>query len=117
MDNSVKDRIRVLLNNIYTVMSDLQGKTMEQFAESDLLVRATCFSIVQVGEQMIQLEKKLKNNYPNIPWEESRKLRNLIVHIYHKVDADQIYDTAVTDLPPLKEEFLKIRNDLLKTTN
>ena len=117
MDETMLKRIDLLLKHINLVLADIKDKNVEQFSESDLLVRATCFSIVQVGEQMIQLEKKLKNNYPSIPWEESRKLRNLIVHIYHKVDADQIYDTAVTDLPPLKEEFLKIRDDLLKTTN
>ena len=117
MDEEMLKRIDLLLKHIDIVLADIKDKSMEQFSESDLLVRATCFSIVQVGEQMIQLGKKIKNNCPDVPWEEAAKLRNLIVHVYHKVDADQIYDTAVTDLLPLKEDFLKIRKDLLKTTN
>lgn len=117
MDNSVKDRIRVLLNNIDTVMSDLQGKTMEQFAESDLLVRATCFSIAQIGEQMIKMEKHLAEKYPSLPWDEARALRILIVHIYNKVDAAQIYQTALKNLPDLKEDFLAIQEELFGKAN
>ena len=40
-------------------------------------------------------------------------MRNLIVHVYVKVDAAQVYETATTDLDTLKEYFSKIKQDLL----
>lgn len=117
MGNSIKDRIRFLLKHIDTVLSDTKGKTLEQFAESDLLVRATCFSIVQVGEQMTKLEKHLADKYPDLPWDEARDMRILIVHIYNKVDAAQIYKTAMNDLPELKEKIMAISDEMFGPIN
>ena len=82
---------------------------LEEFQKSDLYVRATCFSLMQIGEQLTHLHKIIGNDYPNIPWNEAIKLRTLIVHIYNKVIASRIYDVAKKDLEPLRTEILKIK--------
>lgn len=95
------------------IQNDLANKTYEEFEKSDLLVRATAFSLMQIGEQMNKLETVFKDRYPELPWTDARRMRNLIVHVYVKVDAAQVYETATTDLDTLKEYFSKIKQDLL----
>ena len=114
---SIKNEIRridFLLKHINLIENDLNTKSLEDFRQHDLLVRATSFSLVQIGEQMNRLEEDLREKYPDVPWSDARSMRNIIVHVYSKVDADQVYKTAKTDLGTLKTAFTKIKEDLLK---
>ena len=105
-------RINFLLKQIDLIQSDLKNKSYEDFEKSDLLVRATAFSLMQIGEQMNKLETIFGSRYPELPWADARRMRNLIVHVYVKVDTAQVYSTACTDLDVLKNYFLKIKKDL-----
>lgn len=112
MDDIIALRIDSLLMQIDKIQNDLNGYTLDEFAKSDLLVRATCFSLVQIGEQMNRLEESLGKKFPNLPWREARRMRNLIVHVYNKVDAEEVFATYKNDLESLKREFLKIKEVL-----
>lgn len=78
-----------------------------------MLARATAFSLMQIGEQMNRLEESYRDLYPDLPWKDARDMRNVIVHVYSKVDAAQVCMTATKDFDILKEYFLKIKNDLI----
>ena len=103
-----EQRIETIIRFIDGVEKDLENTSLEDFNKSDLLVRATCFSLVQIGEHMNRLEKKIGTEYPNLPWSEAIKLRNLVVHVYNQVKSEIIYEVAKIDLPKLKANFLKI---------
>ncbi len=102
-------RIDSILKHISLVKDDLKDMSLEQFASSDLHVRGTCFSLMQIGEQLTKLESIFKDDYPNIPWKEAIKLRTLIVHVYNKVDAYEIYKIAKNDLDDLETAIKSIK--------
>ena len=106
-------RIDSLLEHIDLVFSDTNGLSSADIEKSNLLLRATCFSVAQIGEMMVQLEKELSSKYDRLPWVDARKMRNIIVHDYVGTDVEQVYSTIQYDLPSLKTAFLAIRNDLL----
>ena len=113
MDNTLNIlRINLLLKHINIIQNDLKGLTLDDFKKSDLLVRATCFSLAQIGEQMNKLQDNYGECYPELPWSEARKMRNIIVHVYNKVDAEQVYLTATKDLDELKSKFEQIKTDI-----
>ena len=72
MDRKVLLRIDSLLTHIDEVLEDTKDVSLDKFKSSRLLLKATCFSISQIGEQMIKLEESLKNKYPNLPWKNAR---------------------------------------------
>ena len=109
---SLTSRIDVILKHIEEVQKDVQGKTLDEFKESDLFVRATCFSIAQIGENMSKLEEKIGEKYPDIPWRKAKDMRNIIVHVYNKVKAEVVYNTAIKNMDELKQSLLKIKSDL-----
>ena len=106
-------RIDSLLDHIDLVFNDTDGLTIEEIEKSNLLLRATCFSVAQIGEMMNQLEKALSQKYDQLPWLSARKMRNIIVHDYGGTDIEQVYSTIREDLPDLKTAFLTIKNDLI----
>ena len=104
-----KLRVESILEHISLVIDDLKNVSLEEFQQSSLHVRGTCFSLMQIGEQLTKLESLFAKDYPNIPWKEAIKLRTLIVHVYNKVDAEEIYKIAKNDLEPLKREIELIK--------
>ena len=105
-------RIDTILKHIQTIKNDVGNKTLEEFQKSDLLVRATCFSLVQIGEHMARLEEKIGSDYPNLPWRKAKNMRNLIVHVYNHVKGEIIYNTIQNDLDELENEITLVKNEL-----
>lgn len=116
MDEITLLRIDSVLKRIDEVLNDTNGVTLDELKKSNLLLRATCFSVAQIGEMMNQLEKTLGTKYWNLPWIGARRMRNVIVHDYGNADVEQVYSTIHGDLPSLKTAFLTIRNDILSQT-
>ena len=112
MDKVEVQRIDLLIKHINLIQNDIKDKTLDDFKESDLLVRATCFSLVQIGEQMNRLEEKYRQNHPDIPWSSARQMRNIIVHVYNKVDAEQVWSTATQYLDELKNKFKALKAEI-----
>ena len=114
--NLLIQRINSLIEQIELIKNDTKGKIVEDFSKSSLLTRGTAFSLVQIGEQVIKLEKILKNKYPRINWVQIRGMRNFVVHDYGSVDIEQLYSTIHQDLDDLKSAMLAILNDYEKGT-
>ena len=112
MDELIIYRIDTLLDHIDLVLKDTEGLSINELEEKNLLLRATCFSIAQIGEMMVQLHKYLANEYPNLPWDAAKHMRNVIVHDYGHIDIEQIYSTIHNDLPVLKILFLNIKKNI-----
>ena len=112
MVKDVSDRIDFLIKHINLVENDLEGKSAEELSESQLLARAVSFSIMQIGEQMIKLQDVLQEKYPDVPWSNARSMRNVIAHMYHIIDTDQVYDVAINELPKIKKAFITIKEDV-----
>ena len=105
-------RIDGVLKTIQRVQSELESISIDKFKESNLLQEAISFSISQIGERMNKLEELLGDKYPSIPWKQARKMRNIIIHDYDHVDFEKVYYTSTKDLPLLKQELLKVKNDI-----
>ena len=112
MDDKLTLRIDSLLSHIDKVLNDTNGLTIEEFEKNDLLVRATCFSVAQIGENMNKLEESLSQRYPDLPWTSARSMRNVIVHDYDGTDVEEVLSTIRNDLPLLKTAFLSIKRDI-----
>ena len=59
MDDLLVDRIDSLLKHIDEIENDLKGLTIKELENSNKLLKADCFSLTQIGEQMNQLERKI----------------------------------------------------------
>ncbi len=112
MAKKVVERIDGILKQIKKTQQRLNSISFEEFNKSDLLPDVISFNLVQIGERMNRLEEIIGIKYPNLPWKEARKMRNIIVHDYDHVDYEKVYHTAIDDLPLLKEGVLKVKDDI-----
>ena len=112
MDDITLLRINSLLKQIDMVLEDTKDKSLEELSETSVLLRATCFSIMQIGEEMNKLQKKLGEKYANLPWQDARSMRNVIVHDYQSINVELVDLTIKNNLPKLKIAFEQIKKEL-----
>ncbi len=81
-----------------------------------ILLDSICMKLVAIGESLKNLDKvsnkELLVQYPQIQWKQAMGMRDIIVHHYFDVDAEQIFVTLKEDLPPLIDVLSMIKNDL-----
>lgn len=82
-----------------------------QWIQQDAMLRN--FEII--GEASNHISPEIKQNYPDVEWEAMRGMRNFIIHEYFGVDIASVWNTALNDIPILKNQIIKILEDLKKS--
>ena len=109
--------IRDSLELIEKRCSDIYS--VDDFLLSDsgmMKLDSVCMKLPAIGESIKNLDKitnkELLVKYPEIPWRNVMGIRDIIVHHYFDVDADEIFRICKEDIPQLYKVIIKIINDL-----
>ncbi len=105
-------RIDTIIKHIDSATNDLNDVSFEDFKGTSLLARATAFSIEQICEHMTKIRKQYERAYPEIPWDKAYDMRIIIAHMYLEIDTKIVYKTVKNDLPLLKQQLLKLKEDI-----
>ncbi|MCL2170571.1 MAG: DUF86 domain-containing protein [Defluviitaleaceae bacterium] len=85
------------------------------YLDDDYVLDNLAFQLFQAGEQLAQgkLSENTKSRYPNIPWDDIRKLRNFISHSYAQKRNAVLINVIENDVPKYIEMLSGVRGDLL----
>ena len=82
--------------------------TKDEFVQDadkqDLVVH----SLEIIGEATAHISDDFKKEHSQILWREMKDARNLLIHQYFRIDPEEIWTIAVTDIPSLTEDLEKI---------
>ena len=101
-------RIRHILDAAREALSFASGKTRLDLNTNRMMVLSLVKEIEIIGEAAGQVTEETKNTYKTIPWLDMIDMRNHLIHVYFEVDLDILWDTVVSDLPPLIEALDEI---------
>ena len=81
------------------------------------LLDSVCMKLIAIGESTKNLDKITDKNllscYPEIPWKRVMGVRDIIVHHYFDVDAEEIFHICKRDIPLLHQTIKQIIHDLV----
>ena len=100
----ILDRIRRIED--YTV----DGR--DTFLASELLQDGVIRSFEVIGEVIKRLDPALTAQYPQATWSDFAGFRDILIHQYHKVRLDLVWDFAQEKLPALKDAVMALLMDL-----
>ena len=83
----------------------ISGFDFAQFKRDYKTVDAVIRNFEIIGEASKNLAKEIKDNYPNVPWEEMYRLRNRISHEYFGIDYEIIWDIISRHLPNNRKDI------------
>lgn len=118
----VLDIISILEEVLVTIQRRTEHITSpNDFLCSDsgmILLDSVCMKLVAVGESIKNIdkitEKQLFKDYQSINWKDVMGMRDIIVHHYFDIDADEIYKTLKEDIPLLLAALREIKSHLIK---
>ena len=90
-----------MLDAAKTVVTILSGKTKDDWDNDIVLRMAVERGIEIIGEAARRVSKTFTNQHPEIPWSTIISQRNILIHEYGRIDHDQLYRTAIQDVPKL----------------
>ncbi len=96
-------RIRVgdALEAAQKIIAHTSELNHDQFAADEWCVDAVLRNPTVIGEAARHMPDEILSKYPDIPWQDIRDIRNIVVHEYFGVDLSIIWRTIQEDLPPL----------------
>ena len=105
-----RDRIvlQKVLSEVGIAQTMMDGCTLEQFKQNEMLMRAVGMTVINIGELVKNLSDETRLAYPHIPWKAIAGFRDVAAHKYQTLRMEDVYETVVTDFPALKEQIERI---------
>lgn len=103
-----KGRLLRIIESIYRIDRILHRAKLELSVDDELIQESLAISLIQIGENTNKISQSIQDKYQEISWRKIKGMRNIITHEYHKIDHNQIFETATQDIPLLKEQMLGI---------
>ena len=109
---------RLYLKDIFEAMDAAQafvsGMGFDAFVADDKTTSAVLQKIKIVGEAAKKVPETIRQDYPQLPWQQMTEIRDQIVHAYFAVDYTVVWDTLKVDIPQLQPIIRQILEDLEK---
>lgn len=56
-----------------------------------------------IGEAAAKVSMACRERHPQLPWRQIVGMRNRLIHAYHDIDLDVLWDTVTLSLEPLRQ--------------
>lgn len=99
-------RIQHILDYCNAIEKTVQryGNSFEIFDQDEDFQRSISFSILQIGELSGGLSEEYRKKTSNrVQWGPIKGMRNMVAHSYGSMDRQIIWETAIVDIPTLKQ--------------
>jgi uncharacterized protein with HEPN domain len=106
---SSKERIELILQAINKIQQYTESQTFETFLKDPKTVEACLFNYTIIGEASLLIDKSILDKI-DYPWYKVKAFRNFILHEYHAIKMDVIWDTTVVVIPEPKLVILALKS-------
>jgi uncharacterized protein with HEPN domain len=94
-------RLQDILDSIQRIEERIGGGR-DRFEADEMLQVWVVHHLQIIGEAARSISQALRVAHPEIPWTNVIAMRNLLVHEYFGIDLEEVWSTAVDDLPRLQ---------------
>ena len=105
-----------ILESILKIEEFLAGFTIEEFIQDSKTQFAVVRALEIIGEASKKILNNIKNQFSDLPWGYMAGMRDKLIHDYFGVDANVVWKTSITDLPPLKTQIKNIIENLTENS-
>lgn len=112
MTNDASAYIEHILENIKDIEEFSKNLTKNEFLKDKLRQKAIIRSIEVIGEAVKNISDNIKNKHKEIEWRKIAGTRDRIIHHYFGVELDIVWEIIKKDLPNLKKQINKIKEEL-----
>lgn len=104
---TTKERVEHVLEAIELINSFIHPHSLETFLLDPKTISACLYQYTIIGEATMHIDYEILEKYP-YPWFRIKSFRNYILHDYHGIHMDVVWETSSDLLPELKELMERI---------
>lgn len=109
--SSRKERIVHILEAVELIEDFTTGYSYNDFKKDPKAYFACLYQFAVIGEAIMYIGDTIMEKY-DYPWYKVRSFRNFLMHEYHAVDEQIVWDTIQVVLPEFKKIMVRIlRNE------
>ena len=90
-----------ILDSATLAVKYLSDISYEEFIDNIAIQDAVIRRIEIIGEASGRISNESKKKYNQLPWNEMKGMRNLLIHEYDEIDLKNVWNTVKNDLPNL----------------
>ncbi len=105
-----ENRIRDVLAAIAEIREFTSEITFEEFQDDRKTITAVLYSLAIIGEAVRSIPPELEDSHPEIPWDDVRGMRNVVIHEYFQVNLSIIWQTIQEDIVMLESSLYQLIN-------
>lgn len=97
-----------MLDAMLKIRDYIEGYSLDRFMDDTLVSDAVIRNFEVIGEAANNVPHRIRNKYPEIPWDKMYKLRNFLSHEYFGVDLHLVWRIAKDHLHEHIREMEKL---------
>lgn len=102
MKRELRDYIKDILDSISDIESFVGGMDFNIFIGDKKTINAVIRSLEIMGEASKKIPEELRAKYPGIPWKRLAGMRDKLIHEYHGIDLEIVWEVIKREIPPLE---------------
>jgi uncharacterized protein with HEPN domain len=99
-----------VLTAIEEIREFINDITFDEFQGDRKTIRAVLYNLAIIGEAVRGIPPELEASHPEIPWDDVRGMRNIVIHEYFQVNLSIIWQTVQEDLVSLETSLRQLIN-------
>ena len=101
------DRLRHIDECIGHINDYLSGRSFEDMKADMMCYHAVVYNIMIIGEAANMLTFDFREAHSDLKWRQITNMRNFLIHGYHNVEQDLVWEAISVDLNPIREKIVK----------
>ena len=106
-----KLRVTDILEAIYAIQEYVKEKDRESFLADRKTMDAVERRFITIGEAAANVPEGIVQAHPELPWDDMRRMRNIVAHVYFGVSHEVLWRTIQNDLPGLPPLLRKLLDE------
>ena len=91
---------------------DFAGSSREEFDASKMRQSATVRELTVLGEAAKSVSPTLRESWPDFPWREMMRMRDVLTHHYFGIELDIVWSVVVSELPSVIADIGRMLDEL-----
>ena len=100
-------RLKDILHAIDTIFEYVGDRGMQDFLADKRSYHAVIYNIMIIGEAANMLTFEFRETHNDLKWRQITNMRNFLIHGYHNVEEDLVWEAISVDLQPIREKIVK----------